>query len=78
MDAPESPLSRFLEAAAYALTARNGDLGVVLGVFKIEYDFSLISSGEFFRTVTNKRRVTRHYKRIPPRIIPEVPWMFLL
>jgi len=29
MDAPEGPLSRFLEAAAYAGAARNGDLGVV-------------------------------------------------
>jgi hypothetical protein len=29
MDAPEGPLSRFLEAAAYTGAAGNGDLGVV-------------------------------------------------
>jgi hypothetical protein len=42
MDAPKGPLSRFLEAAAYAAATRNGDLGVVKGVFKIKYYFTLV------------------------------------
>lgn len=48
MDAPKGPLTRFLEAAAYAFAAGNGDLGVVQSVFKIKYNFPLVLGCQFF------------------------------